>query len=95
MGGQKVPKHKVLIHVGLDPHQDPHRDPHQNLPIAISAFTFLNRPFLGCELDVPRLATPRGRARGRAREHAVSESSPVRYGDLSTIAAPSVTSAVF
>ena len=58
-----------------------------NLPIAISAFTFLNRPFLGCELDVPRLATPRGRARGRARANLQCLSRVQLYGDLSTIAA--------
>ena len=33
----------------------------------ISAFTPLNRPFPGAKLDVPRLAAPRGPARGRAR----------------------------
>ena len=32
-----------------------------------SEFTSLTRPTEGCELDVPRLATLRGRARGRAR----------------------------
>ena len=37
------------------------------VPISIPAFTSLNRPSPGCELDVPRLATLRGRARGRAR----------------------------
>ena len=35
--------------------------------IWISAFTRLNRPFPGAKLDVPRLAAPRGPARGRAR----------------------------
>ena len=48
-----------------------------NLPIAISAFTFPKAAIPDTKLDVPRLATPRGRARGRAREHAVSESSLV------------------
>ena len=37
------------------------------VPIWISAFTPLNRPFPGAKLDVPRLAAPRGPARGRAR----------------------------
>ena len=37
------------------------------VPIAISAFTPLNRPFPGAKLDVPRLGAPRGPARGRAR----------------------------
>eukprot|EP01043_Picozoa_sp_COSAG02_P055310 COSAG02_NODE_6397_length_3599_cov_8.635143_4_plen_130_part_00 len=36
-------------------------------PIWLSAFTPLNRPFPGAKLDVPRLAAPRGPARGRAR----------------------------
>ena len=36
-------------------------------PIENSVEKLLNRPFLTCELDVPRLATLRGRARGRAR----------------------------
>eukprot|EP01043_Picozoa_sp_COSAG02_P063665 COSAG02_NODE_9085_length_2336_cov_2.589629_4_plen_245_part_00 len=51
-------------------------------PMAISAFTSPNRPFPGCELDVPRLATPRGPAgaRARAREHAESELSTVVWG---------------
>ena len=38
-----------------------------NAPIAISVETPLNRPFPGTKLDVPRLAAPRGRARGAAR----------------------------
>eukprot|EP01043_Picozoa_sp_COSAG02_P035321 COSAG02_NODE_2523_length_8608_cov_10.605124_1_plen_46_part_10 len=38
------------------------------VPIAIPvAEKLLNRPFPGTELDVPRLAAPRGPARGRAR----------------------------
>ena len=37
------------------------------VPIAIPVEKFLNRPFSGTKLEVPRLATPRGRARGRAR----------------------------
>eukprot|EP01043_Picozoa_sp_COSAG02_P033079 COSAG02_NODE_2241_length_9405_cov_7.458951_1_plen_39_part_10 len=35
-----------------------------NRPIAISVEKFLNRPFPGTKLDVPRLAAPRGPARG-------------------------------
>ena len=35
--------------------------------IWVSAFTHLNRPFPGAKLDVPRLAAPRGAARGRVR----------------------------
>ncbi len=34
-----------------------------NLPIAISVEKFLNRPFPGTKLDVPRLAAPCGPAR--------------------------------
>ena len=34
------------------------------VPMAISVEKLLNHPFSGTELDVPRLATPRGRARG-------------------------------
>ena len=37
------------------------------VPIAISGETSVTTPFSGTELEVPRLATPRGRARGRAR----------------------------
>ena len=36
-------------------------------PMAIPVEKFLNRPFPGTKLDVPRLAAPRGPARGRAR----------------------------
>ena len=51
------------------------------VPISIPAFTPLNRPFPGCELDVPRLTAPRGPARPRAREPPESACA-----DLSTIA---------
>ena len=37
------------------------------VPIAISVETSLTRLFSGTKLDVPRLAAPRGPARGRAR----------------------------
>ena len=37
------------------------------VPIAISVETFPKAPIPGTELDVPRLAAPRGPARGRAR----------------------------
>ena len=36
-------------------------------PISISGLTSSNAPTEGCELDVPRLAALRGRARARAR----------------------------
>ena len=36
-------------------------------PIAIPVEKFLNRPFPGTKLDMPRLAAPRGPARGAAR----------------------------
>eukprot|EP01043_Picozoa_sp_COSAG02_P041022 COSAG02_NODE_3367_length_6860_cov_18.483508_4_plen_56_part_00 len=36
-------------------------------PMAIPVEKFLNGPFPGTKLDVPRLAAPRGPARGRAR----------------------------
>ena len=37
------------------------------VPIAISGLTSLKAPFFPSELTVPRLATPRGPARARAR----------------------------
>ena len=36
-------------------------------PIAIPVEKFLNRPFPGTKLDMPRLDPPRGPARGAAR----------------------------
>ena len=36
-------------------------------PMATPVEKFVNRPFPGTKLDVPRLAAPRGPARGRAR----------------------------
>eukprot|EP01043_Picozoa_sp_COSAG02_P003699 COSAG02_NODE_92_length_37588_cov_135.916242_26_plen_61_part_00 len=36
-------------------------------PVSISVETFPKAPIPGTELDVPRLAAPRGPARGRAR----------------------------
>ena len=46
-------------------------------PIAISGLTTTNRPFPGCELDVPRLATPRANLRSLSRVQLT--------GDLRTI----------
>ena len=39
----------------------------RGIPMATPVEKFLNRPFPGTKLDVPRLAAPRGPARGRAR----------------------------
>ena len=39
-------------------------------PMATPVEKFRNRPFPGTKLDVPRLAAPRGPARGAAREPA-------------------------
>ena len=44
-----------------------HRNFPWAVPIAISVETFPKAPIPGTELDVPRLAAPRGPARGRAR----------------------------
>ena len=52
------------------------------VPIAIPVEKFLNRPFPGTEFDVPRLASPRGPARGRAR----SNLRDLMYRSSSTIA---------
>ena len=56
------------------------------VPIAISVETFPKAPIPGTELDVPRLAAPRGPARGRARANLRDLSTVC----LSTIAASEV-----
>ena len=52
------------------------------VPIAISVETFPKAPIPGTELDVPRLAAPRGPARGRARANL----RDLTYRSSSTIA---------
>ena len=66
---------EVLFQVSefLEPIGMFHRNfPWARVPIAISVETFPKASIPGTELDVPRLAAPRGPARGRAREPAVS-----------------------
>jgi len=52
-------------------------------PVAISVETSRTSPIPGTELDVPRLAAPRGPARGRARANL----RDLTYRSSSTIAA--------
>ena len=42
-----------------------------SFPIAVLVEKFLNRPFPGTKLDMPRLDPPRGPARGAARTSGV------------------------